>query len=70
MHERVLFANRNYEEGKRGNGASSGNFQNLDFVSNGFKIRGQSNCETNTTSISNFIFAAFAESPFQTANAK
>jgi len=70
MHERVLFANRNYAEGKRGNGASSGAFQNLDFVSNGFKIRGNSNCETNTTSINGFIFAAFAESPFQTANAK
>ena len=70
MHERVLFANRAYEEGKRGNGASSGVFQNLDLLSNGFKIRGNSNCETNTTSISGFIFVAFAESPFQTANAK
>ena len=56
MHERVLFANRSYAEGKRGNGASSGAFQNLDFVSNGFKIRGNSNCETNTTSINGFIF--------------
>ena len=69
-HERVLFANRAYEEGKRGNGASSGAFQNIDFVSNGFKIRGNSNCETNTTSINGFLFVAFAESPFQTANAK
>ena len=70
MHERVLFANRAYEEGKRGNGSSSGTFQNIDIVSNGFKIRGQSNCETNTTSINGFLFVAFAESPFQTANAK
>ena len=70
MHERVLFANRAYEEGKRGNGASSGDFQNLDLLSNGFKLRGNSNCEVNTTSINGFIFAAFAESPFQTANAK
>ena len=70
MHERVLFANRDYAEGKRGNGASSGAFQNLDFVSNGFKIKGNSNCETNTNSLNGFIFIAFAESPFQTANAK
>ena len=40
----------------------------VDFLSNGFKIR--------TTGINhngdgdNYIFAAFAESPFQTANAK
>ena len=70
MHQRVLFANRNYQEGKRGNGSSSGTFQNIDIVSNGFKIKGNSNCETNTTSINGFIFVAFAESPFQTANAK
>ena len=70
MHERVLFANRAYEEGKRGNGASSGVFQNIDLLSNGFKLRGNSNCEVNTTSSNGFIFVAFAESPFQTANAK
>ena len=70
MHERVLFANRAYEEGKRGNGASSGVFQNIDLLSNGFKLRGNSNCEVNTSSINGFIFVAFAESPFQTANAK
>ena len=70
MHERVLFANRGYAEGKRGQGSASGTFQNIDIVSNGFKIRGNSNCETNTTSINGFFFMAFAESPFQTANAK
>ena len=59
-----------YEEGKRGNGASSGVFQNIDLLSNGFKLRGNSNCEVNTSSINGFIFVAFAESPFQTANAK
>ena len=40
----------------------------MDFLSNGFKLRG-----TDTKSNSNgdtYIFAAFAESPFQTANAK
>jgi hypothetical protein len=39
-----------------------------DFVSNGFKVRGTSG-EQNTNGIT-YIFAAFAESPFQTANAK
>jgi hypothetical protein len=69
MHQRVLFANRAYEEGKRGQGSASGAFQNIEIVSNGFKIVGQSNCETNSTS-HEFFFVAFAESPFQTANAK
>ena len=70
MHERVLFANRAYEEGKRGQGSASGAFQNIDLLSNGFKLRGNSNCEVNTSSIDGFIFVAFAESPFHTANAK
>ena len=39
-----------------------------DFTSNGFKIRG-SNLSINESG-STFIFAAFAESPFTTANAK
>jgi hypothetical protein len=40
----------------------------MDFTSNGFKIR-RSPADTNTSG-DTFIFAAFAESPFQTANAK
>ena len=39
-----------------------------DFLSNGFKIRGSSG-EQNSSGIT-YIFAAFAESPVQTANAK
>jgi len=39
-----------------------------DFLSNGFKVRGTSG-EQNSDGIT-YIFAAFAESPFQTANAK
>ena len=39
-----------------------------DFLSNGFKIRGTSG-EQNTSGVV-YVFAAFAESPFQTANAK
>jgi hypothetical protein len=38
----------------------------VDFLSNGFKLRSASLNDTNGT----FIFAAWAESPFQTANAK
>ena len=37
-----------------------------DFLSNGFKLRDT----TSNTSGGTYIFAAFAESPFQTANAK
>ena len=40
----------------------------MDFTSNGFKIR-RSPADTNTDGHT-FIFAAFAESPFKTANAK
>jgi hypothetical protein len=39
----------------------------VDFLSNGFKIRNTNGSYNNT---STYIFAAFAESPFQTANAK
>ena len=41
---------------------------NIDFLSNGFKLR-STNDELNENN-STYIFAAFAESPFQTANAK
>ena len=40
----------------------------MDFTSNGFKIR-RSAADTNSSG-DTFIFAAFAESPFKTANAK
>ena len=40
----------------------------IDFLSNGFKLR-STNDELNESS-SSYIFAAFAESPFTTANAK
>jgi hypothetical protein len=40
----------------------------FDFLSNGFKVRGDFN-DVNTDG-DVYIFAAFAESPFQTANAK
>ena len=46
----------------------TGSSRDCDFLSNGFKIR---NGGTGLNSTNNtYIFAAFAESPFQTANAK
>ena len=40
----------------------------VDFLSNGFKLRDAGSSSTNASQT--YIFAAFAESPFQTANAK
>ena len=62
-----LGANLNVEENEVANLGNSTS-QGVDFLSNGFKIR--------TTGVNHnndgetYIFAAFAESPFQTANAK
>ena len=56
-----IYANSSNQEGD-----ASGRYK--DFVSNGFKVRGTSG-EQNTSGIT-YIFMAFAESPFQTANAK
>jgi len=47
---------------------SSGVAQHNDFLSNGFKIRGN-DTETNGSG-STYIYMAFAESPFKTANAR
>jgi len=41
----------------------------MDFLSNGFKLRTTSS-GWNSSSGDTYIFAAFAESPFTTANAK
>ena len=43
-------------------------YDRFDYISNGFKVRNTSG-EMNTSGAT-YIFAAFAESPFQTANAK
>ncbi len=58
----VLRANVSNEESENNNSF------NIDFLSNGFKLR-STNDELNENT-SSYIFAAFAESPFQTANAK
>ena len=41
----------------------------IDIVSNGFKCRGVNN-NTNNSSNDTYIYLAFAESPFKTANAR
>ena len=57
----VIEANATDSEGDTGN-------RNFDYLSNGFKVRNTSS-EMNTNNAT-YIFMAFAESPFQTANAK
>ena len=58
----TLFANKTYIEGKRGNGANIGtnNWLSIDFLSNGFKVRAESNYETNQEA-KTYIYMAFAE---------
>ena len=56
-----LYANTNEAE-------ASGNDRDLDFVSNGIKFRGDGGC-INVTG-RDYIYLAFAESPFKTSNAR
>jgi len=62
INSKQLYANANYAEGKRGDGSAT-NPQRLDidFLSNGFKLRDIGN-EINATSYS-YIYAAWAEAP-------
>jgi hypothetical protein len=62
INSKQLYANANYSEGKRGDGSAT-NPQRLDidFLSNGFKLRDIGN-EINATSYS-YIYAAWAEAP-------
>ena len=51
-------------------GAESSQTNNyIDLLSNGFKLKGDNVGSTNNTSAT-YIFAAFAEQPFQFANAR
>lgn len=59
----VLFANDTLIE------QTDLNYRYTDFVSNGFKIRAGIGSERNSNGVP-YIFVAFAESPFTTANAK
>jgi hypothetical protein len=64
----TLWANTNYPEGKRGDNTVDGsNTLNVDFVSNGFKVRASGSYETNNGS-DVYVYAAFAEAPFTNTN--
>ena len=56
---KTLYANRNYQEGKRGQGDASTTIPAIDMLSNGFKCR-VLNDEVNTTST--YIYMAFGQS--------
>ena len=56
---KTLYANRNYQEGKRGQGDASTTIPSIDMLSNGFKCR-VLNDEVNTTST--YIYMAFGQS--------
>jgi len=62
---KTLYANRNYEEGKRGQGTASTTIPAIDMLSNGFKCR-VLNDEVNTSS--GYIYMAFAEEPLVGSN--
>ena len=68
---KMLFANRSYAEGKRGDGTSASDFELLDLVSNGFKHR-SGNYEANSTApaVQTYIYMAFAETPSAFTNSR
>ena len=62
----VLWANSNVAEGKRGNESTnigSNDYLDVDFLSNGFKVRAGSNAGEIGKNSGDYIFAAFAELP-------
>jgi hypothetical protein len=64
----TLWANATYPEGKRGdNTVDAAGTLNVDFVSNGFKVRAGGSYETNNTN-DVYIYMAFAEAPFGNTN--
>ena len=66
----ILYANRNYAEGKRGDGNNStgGTYLNIDILSNG--IRFQSGAAEFSQPSDKIIICAWAEHPFKTARAR
>jgi hypothetical protein len=62
---KTLYANRDYQEGKRGQGTASTTIPAIDMLSNGFKCR-VLNDEVNTSS--GYIYMAFAEEPLVGSN--
>jgi len=58
----------NSSEAENGSGTGAGSINSLDFLSNGFKLR--TNYGSSNTSGQTYIFAAFAEAPFQYSRAR
>ena len=63
-HKSPLFANTSGAEGARGDGSGSGyGLTNVDFLSNGFKLR-ETSAEVNTNAGADvYIYCAWAEAP-------
>lgn len=68
-NDQVLWANRPAAEGVRGDGSSNSTYNDIDFLSNGFKIREDSTHELNDGN-STYVWAAFADHPYKYARAK
>ena len=68
----TLWANRAVQEGLRGDGSTSistNSYLDIDFLSNGFKVRAESSYETNAGDTS-YIYIAFAEQPYEFATGR
>jgi len=63
---KTLYANKDYQEGYRGNGSSSTTSPAVDLLSNGFKCRKYAD-ETNAPNTT-YIYMAFAEAPLVGTN--
>ena len=61
-----LYANRDYAEGKRGQGSDNSQEVRIDMLSNGFKVKDGGSDEINDAA-DTYIYMAFAESPFVTS---
>ena len=68
----TLWANEAYAEGKRGDGSNLGSndYLDVDFLSNGFKIRAGSNAGEIGKNNAEYLYACWAEMPFKYANAR
>ena len=61
-----LYANRDYGEGKRGQGSANSQEVRIDMLSNGFKVKDGGSDEINDSG-DTYIYMAFAENPFVTS---
>jgi hypothetical protein len=69
QYQNMLWANRSSAEGFRGDGSTTADVaQNIDLLSNGFRLTGGGGEVNNSNEV--FVYAAWAESPFQYARAR